>query len=160
MSNRSGRTATVRKSNGAILEARTASPAPVPLVLPRAGAPAATVSREVNVVDRYVDFRYPQALNPPPVEPPANVKAARPLVLLQRFAVQLNHNIVCHTSPGAGGLLGKKHASTVCGSITVQTAVGFTSPTAVCSEVEPHPFCRHITAYARFPHKEHAPTTR
>jgi hypothetical protein len=43
---------------------------------------------------------------------------------LQWFAVQLNHNIVCHTSPGAGGLLGKKHASTVCGSITVQTAVG------------------------------------
>jgi hypothetical protein len=28
MSNRSGRTATVRKSDGAILEARTASPAP------------------------------------------------------------------------------------------------------------------------------------
>src|SRR5829696_1264115 len=79
MSNRSGRTATVRKSNGAILEARTASPAPVPLVLPRAGAPMATVSREVNVVDRYVDFRHPQARNPPPAEPPANVKAARPL---------------------------------------------------------------------------------
>ncbi len=32
---------------------------------------------------------------------------------LQRFAVRLNHNIVCHTSLGAGGLLGKKHASTV-----------------------------------------------
>jgi hypothetical protein len=61
MSNRSGRTATVRKSDGAILKARTASPAPVPLVLPHASAPAAIVSREVDVVDRYVDFRHPLA---------------------------------------------------------------------------------------------------
>src|SRR5215217_844371 len=32
---------------------------------------------------------------------------------LQRFAMRLNHNIVCHTSRGAEGLLGKKHSSTV-----------------------------------------------
>jgi hypothetical protein len=43
--------------------------------------------------------------------------------LLQRFAVQLNHNIVCHTSPVQEVFSVRSIHRTVCGSITVQTAV-------------------------------------
>src|SRR5918994_5423642 len=49
-------------------------------------------------------------------------------LLLQRLAVRLNHNIVCHTSRGAGGLLGKRSMHRRCGWVNNSANRCRTSP--------------------------------